>query len=304
MVIKLNKKITALALAVIVIVMGITVFLLRSKDSAVFTYTGQKSIDDYIGDDEICVPILMYHEVKPAKSGKDAITPAELESDLKYLKAKNYTAINMTDLISYVTAGTPLPEKPIIISFDDGYYNNYVYTFPLIQKYNTKIVLSIIGKSTDDFTCDPAKNLDYTHLSWAQINEMIDSGLVEIQNHSYNMHQCTKARYGCARNRGESALHYEEALSTDLMKLQNEILLFTGTVPNTFTYPYGKVSEDSVPIIKKLGFKASLSCDYGVNIVTRDTSCLYGLKRICRVHGVSAQKSILGGMQTLKYAKK
>jgi peptidoglycan/xylan/chitin deacetylase (PgdA/CDA1 family) len=244
----------------------------------------------------------MYHEVKPAKSGKDAITPYEFESDLKYLKENGYTAIDMSELIAYVNDGKELPEKPVIISFDDGYYNNYVYVFPIIKKYNTKIVLSIIGKSTDDFTCDPAKNLDYTHLSWTQINEMLDSGLVEIQNHTYNMHHNTSARFGCAKNYGESSKHYEEALSNDLQKLQDEIRLFTGEVPNTFTYPYGKISDESLPIIEKLGFKASLSCTYGINVIQRKNFSLYGLKRICRVHGTGAKKSIDGAMKTLKYA--
>ena len=58
----------------------------------------------------------------------------------------------MADLIAYVRDGTPLPEKPIILSFDDGYYNNYVYVLPLLQQYSARIVLSLLGRNTDDFT--------------------------------------------------------------------------------------------------------------------------------------------------------
>lgn len=253
--------------------------------------------------DGTIVPIFMYHEVKPSKTRKDVITPYELESDLKYLKSDGYTAITMTDLINYVDGKGNLPSKPIILTFDDGYYNNYVYAYPLLKKYNVKIVLSIIGKNTDDFTEYPSKNIDYSHVTWAQINEMLKSGLVELQNHTYNLHSISKTRFGCRINKGESLTHYGNVLTDDIEKLQKEILSHTGKVPNTFTYPYGKVSKESYPIIKKLGFRASLTCDYGVNIITKDKNVLYGLKRVCRVHGVPIKSGLKEVMKTLKYRK-
>lgn len=296
---KRKRLITALLLSAAVVAAACSPFIVSKDDGfAPEINAVNKTIID---DGSVCVPILMYHEVKPLKSGKDAITPAEFESDLKYLKNSEYTPITMTELINFVYSKKTLPEKPIIISFDDGYYNNYVYAFPLIKKYNMKIVLSVIGKSVDDYTCDPGKNIDFAHATWAQLNEMLDSGLVEIQNHTYNMHTNTKARFGCAKTKGESKNHYEQALRADLQKMQDEAKLFTGRVPNTFTYPYGEISEESLPIIKSLGFKASLSCDYGVNLINHDPESLYGLNRICRVHGTGAKKSIEGGMKTLKY---
>lgn len=249
----------------------------------------------------ILVPIIMYHEVKPYKTRKDVITPYEIESDLKYLKANNYTAITMTDLIDYVNSKKELPEKSIILSFDDGYLNNYVYVLPLLEKYDMKIVLSIIGKNTDDFTRIPDNNLDYSHVTWSQINEMLKTGRVEIQNHTYNLHTITQKRYGCQKNRGEPLESYEKVLTDDIGKLQEEITDRTGTMPNTFTYPYGQVSKESYPIIKKLGFKASLTCDYGVNVLTKNPEMLYGLKRVCRAHGVPLQKTLRDVIKTLKY---
>lgn len=250
--------------------------------------------------DGIVVPIFMYHEVKPFKTRKDVITPAELESDLKYLKANHYVTITMTDLVYYVNGKESLPEKPIVLSFDDGYYNNYVYAYPLLKEYNMKIVLSIIGKNTDDFSRVSDINLNYSHVTWDQINEMMKSGLVEIQNHTYNMHTITRRRFGCAINKGESLAHYEQVLIEDIGKLQREISSKTGTTPNTFTYPYGKASKESYPIIKQLGFQASLTCDYGVNVITKNSDVLYGLKRVCRVHGVSIQTALVKAMKTLK----
>lgn len=255
------------------------------------------------GKPYIIVPIIMYHEVKTIKTGKDVITPYEFESDLKYLKENNYNSITMTDLIDYVYKKKPLPQNPIILSFDDGYLNNYVYAFPMIKKYNMKIVLSIIGKNTDDFTQVKDDNIDYSHLTWNEINEMIKSSLVEVQNHSYNLHSITKSRYGCAKRWGETQEQYKEVLATDITRLQSEMTLFTGKTPNTFTYPYGQVSSASLPIIKELGFKACLTCKYGVNIITDNRETLYSLRRICRSHNYSIKRAIEDGMKTLKYRK-
>ena len=242
------------------------------------------------GEEGIRVPIIMYHQVKPCRSGKDSITPYEFEGDLKYLIENDFSAVGMNDLIEYVYTGKELPEKPVILSFDDGYYNNYVYVYPLLQKYNVKIVMSIIGISTDNFSAIPDNNVEYAHVTWDQINEMTASGLVEIQNHSYNLHKITRKRYGCKISDGEAFEHYERVLTDDIGGLQSKILEKTGSSPNTFVYPYGKYSDESDKIIKKLGFKATLTCDYGVNVVEKDTDSLFGLKRICRSHGVPLKK--------------
>lgn len=267
------------------------------------TVTVKGSSPSTIENESIAVPIIMYHGVKLSNPGRDVITPAEFENDLKYLKSCNYTTITMTDLINYVDGKIELPEKPIILSFDDGYYNDYVYAYPLLKKYHMKIVLSIIGKSTDDFSRVIDVNLNYSHVTWGQINEMMQSGLVEIQNHTYNMHSITRSRVGCQRNKGETLSHYETALTEDINKLQKEIELKTGSLPNTFTYPYGKACEESYPIIKKLGFRASLTCDWGVNVITKNPENLYDLKRIGRQHGTSLQAALQKAMKNLKFSK-
>lgn len=298
MVIKLNYKIMAAVLAAVLLITVTPACVVSVRQTVSNGVQGGLN-----SGTSAIVPILMYHEVKLTKAGKDVITPYEFESDLKYLKSNGYKTVTMSDLISYVYVGRPLPEKPVVLSFDDGYLNNYVYVFPLLKKYHMKIVLSIIGKNTDDFTYIPDNNIDYSHVTWKQINDMINSGLVEIQNHTYNMHTITKSRFGCAKKSGESQSHYAQVLEDDIGKLQNEIRLFTGYTPSTFTYPYGKVSRDSVPVIKNMGFKASLSCDYGINVISKDPSVLFGLKRICRSHGVTAKKSINDAIKTLKYRK-
>jgi peptidoglycan/xylan/chitin deacetylase (PgdA/CDA1 family) len=251
----------------------------------------------------ICVPIIMYHQVKTNKFGKDVISPYEFESDLKYLSENNYSTITMGQLIDYVYESKELPPNPIILTFDDGYLNTYKYVYPLLKQYNMKIVLSIIGGDTDNFSRAFDDNIDYAHMTWNQLNEMGQSGFVEIQNHSYNLHTC-KGRIGCKQKANESLVDYEKLMTDDIYALQEKIKLETGNTPSTFTYPYGEVSENTDLVIKKLGFKATLSCKYGVNLITKDPEKLFRLKRICRSHNQGVKKLIKEGLETLKYIDK
>ena len=247
----------------------------------------------------VCVPILMYHEIKTYKTGKDVILPWEFENDLKYLAENGYTAVTMEDLLAYTQDEADLPEKPIVLTFDDGYLSTYVYAFPLLKKYHSKIVFSIIGKNTDDFSSIPDDDLDYSHVTWDQLNEMLDSGCVEVQNHSYNLHKYGK-RIGCVQLPGESYADYEKLLAGDVGKLQTEIALRTGRLPTTFAYPFGSYSQTTDQILTELGFRATLTCDYGVNLITRDPDCLFRLKRICRSHNHAAGGLLTEAYKTIK----
>ena len=292
MVIKVRYQIVALSLLSILF-LAVTFTLVRNNPPEIDAISLNK--------ETICVPIIMYHEVKPFKLGKDVISPYEFESDLKYLTKKNYTAITMTQLIDYVYSSKSLPPNPIILSFDDGYLNNYVYVLPLLKKYKMQIVFSIIGKNTDDFTRIPDNSIDYSHVTWDQLNEMIGSGYVEVQNHTYNLHNAKKGRIGCTQMSGESLSHYEKIMMDDVGNFQEKIMSMTGKTPNTFAYPYGRSSKNTDTILKQLGFKATLSCDYGVNLITQDKNGLFGLKRICRSHGQNIEKVLTEAMKTLKY---
>ena len=233
--------------------------------------------------EEVKVPILMYHLVlEGSKGNKYIVSPADFESDLKYLRDNGYTTVVMQDLINYVYEGAELPEKPIVLTFDDGYYNNYVYAYPLLKKYDSKAVISIVGAYTDLYSETPDTHVNYAHLTWDNVKEMADSGYVEIQNHTYNLHSLDKGRSGSKRNSNESEQEYEKMLRSDGGDLQEKCLEQLGKAPDTVTDPFGLVSKESLDIIKSLGFKASLSCEEGLNSLGHSPEQLYKLKRYIR----------------------
>lgn len=232
---------------------------------------------------KIKLPIISYHSV--LKSHKDAytISPSQLAEDFKYIKEKGYTTIVVEDLINYIYYDIPLPQKPIMITFDDGYYNNYFYAVPLLEKYDMKAVISIIGKYTEDYSKKDETNINYSYLKWRDINELISEGIIEFQNHSYNLHSASEIRKGITIKQGETYELYKKVLEEDIMKLQDKFQENCGYIPTTFTYPFGLISKESVQIIKEFGFKASFSCANKLNYISKDPECLFLLNRFNRL---------------------
>lgn len=215
------------------------------------------------------VVILMYHSLlkDPARHGKYVVSPDLFESDLKYLKEHGYSFVGIQELIDFVYSGAPLPKKSIVTTFDDGYYNNYLYAYPLLEKYDAKMVISVIGKYTDLYDGEKP-NAYYSHVTWDMINEMLASGRVEIGNHTYSMHTNGERR-GSKKIKGETDEHYSKILTEDIGKLQAEMFEHTGTYPSVYTYPFGAISNASFGIIADMGFLASLSCAEKPSTVTR-----------------------------------
>ena len=242
----------------------------------------ENSEEQAIAKKGVPLVILMYHEISNRKS-TDYILPISIfEDDLKFLADNGYTSIFMADLICHIENSTPLPAKPVMITFDDGGRTDYTNAFPLLKKYNTKAVISVVGRYTDRAYDENGQiNGVYTNsLTYEHMKEMLDSGLVEIQNHTYNLHSLT-CRKGLKNIKNEDLGEYEKLLTEDLAKLDNQLYKHLGIKPTTIAFPYGAYSKQTIEIIKRLGYKASLTCNEGVNYINKDTN-LYLLKRYNR----------------------
>lgn len=249
------------------------------------------SCDEEAPQQGVRLPILMYHSIlkNPFSAGKYVVSPDTFEADMKYLKDNGYTCVLSDDVIGYVKNGQELPEKSVMVTLDDGYLNNLTYVVPILEKYDMKAVISIVGEYTERFSAQADHNPNYSHFSWTDIDECIKSGRVEIGNHTYNMHKQDKRR-GSMKKRSESREQYEKAFSEDVMKTQQLLKQHCGIEPKIFTYPYGAVSNDSLDLVKKLGFEMSLGCCEKVNVITRNEEDLYQLCRFNRPSGISTEK--------------
>lgn len=239
----------------------------------------------------VAVPIIMYHSLLPGGDSTYVIDPALFEQDLQYLCENGYATVTVADLIAYVDEGTPLPDKPVMLTFDDGYYNNYLYAQPLLKQYGMRAVISPIG-SVSEFYSDHPEEQDkprYSHVTWEQLTEMVGSGVWEIQHHSYDLHHIDQTWKGVVQKKGEDSQTYRQALTDDLNKASQLLKDQVGVTPAAFVYPFGAYAAGTDPVLRELGFRATLSCEERVSRVTRDPDSLWRLGRYLRPNGVDSQ---------------
>ncbi len=243
------------------------------------------------GASGVSVPILMYHSVgyNNKVQSQYILSPEVFEQDMKWLSDHGYTAVFVSDLVHYVLHKTALPDKPVVITLDDGFLNNRTYVLPILKKYGMRAVISVVGAFCEDSTLHPDPNPSYAYLTWQDISDLADTGLIEIGNHTYDMHSVGE-RKGCMKLAGESVAAYSATLSNDLSKLQAALTEKSGVTPTVFAYPYGAVSEEAIFVLQSLGFSAALTCTEKVNLISPTSpDVLYHLGRFNRPSGETTE---------------
>ncbi len=197
------------------------------------------------------LPVLMYHHI--VEDGQDCndmtVTESRMEKDLTWLEKHGYTTILPADLLS----GEPLPEKPILLTFDDGYRSNYELLYPLLQQHQAKAAIALIVGMQDNKWADQ-------FLRWEDCREMADSGLVEFGSHTYMLHNMDGREgtftpggvNGIQRSPGESDAAFADRVLADIQKSHDRIEEELGREVNFFAYPYGLVEPDAEPLIEEL----------------------------------------------------
>jgi len=245
--------------------------------------------------DAVEVPIIMYHSLAGAGQSDTSISGEQFEADLQYLREHGYTAVTLSQLVDFVHHGIPLPERSVVLSFDDGYWNNYSIGLPLVRAYDMPFVLSVIGRDTEVWSENPAESLRHGHVTWGQIQEMADSGLVEIANHTWDLHRNANGRKGAQIRPGEDFAAYAQVLREDVGRLQAVLAKRAGITPTSFVYPFGATCPEGTEVLREMGFLATLSCYDGVNTLTRgELDCLYDLRRYNRSPGRSVEEILAG----------
>ena len=235
------------------------------------------------------LPIVMYHAVNKKNSGMYSLLPSQLEKDLIYIKENGFTTILVKDLLDFQERGRPLPAKPIMLTFDDAALSLYLFGWPLLKQYNMKFIIAPVGYFTDE-NYDESGNIISnmrSHMNWEQLKECYDSGLAEIQNHSYDMHR-QKGRKGMRRNKGESYESYRELIAADAGRMKGRIRERTGFQCTAVAYPFGAFTNCLPEILKEEGYKAAFICYEKINYINR-TSDLFNLCRYNRSGGASTQ---------------
>ena len=249
--------------------------------------------NDYVVVESVKLPIVMYHDVMKASKGRYIVSPAQLESDVSALLDAGYTFVSPREVILYAEGKAALPEKPVMLTFDDGHYNNAYYGLPVFEKYDAKATFCVVGEYADRYSesvKSERDNPNYSCLTWDEISELAKGRLVNFASHSYDMH-ALKGRHGIMPKSGESDEAYVAALKTDTEKLQTRMEMFAGGRSEVYAYPFGLYTPLSRQTLEDLGYKMFLTCNEHVSTVRYgDTDSIKELGRFNREGAYSTDK--------------
>ncbi len=206
------------------------------------------------------VPILMYHYLSVPPPDADiyrldlSVTPDAFNAQMDYLATQGYHPIRLADLTDYLLNGTPLPSKPIVLTFDDGYADNYANAFPILKKHKFPATFFVITQFTDDNK--PG------YMTWDQLEEMAIEGM-EIGSHTLNHIDL----------RGKSRSVQASEIAGSKAMIESRI----GTPVKSFCYPAGSYDALTISILRSTGY---LGATTEIQGTLQSTSDIYELRRI------------------------
>jgi peptidoglycan/xylan/chitin deacetylase (PgdA/CDA1 family) len=206
----------------------------------------------------------MYHRIEEPPPGADvyrqdlSVTPANFRAQLRYLQQEGYEAITLNDLALHLTVGEPLPRKPVIFTFDDGYADAYTHAFPLLQRFGFVGTFFLVTAPID------AQNPDF--LSWDEVEKMHAAGM-RFEPHSYD--------HPDMRNRGFDFVVFQVLAPKEAIEAR------TGETCRFFAYPSGRYDQFVIDVLRSAHYWGAVLTAQGATHMGDD---MFTLKRI-RVHG-------------------
>lgn len=230
--------------------------------------------------------VLCYHEVRDDVRALDdpyAVNAAELASQFAWLRAHGYRPVGLDDVLAARRGERALPDKAVLLTFDDGYRSFYTRVYPLLRLYGYPALLALVGRWMET----PAgERVAYGEtglprsdfLAWDEVREMVRSGLVEVASHSYDLHRgirgnpqgnlqpaAVTAAFDPASGRYEEASAQRARVRADLERAAALIERETGRRPRAMVWPFGAHSGATVALARELGMDIGLTLEDGWN---------------------------------------
>lgn len=187
------------------------------------------------------VPVLMYHHVQPYNLAKErgqtslTVDSVVFDQQMAYLVSEGYTSISAEELANALKTRSALPAKPIVITMDDGYKDNFEYAYPVIQKYG--LVANIM------IPTGLMENPGW--LTWSDLKTMVDSGRFFAYDHTWSH----VALAGVS----------DEKIQTEVVTAKKQLEEHLGKTINVFAYPYGSENSKVADILRQNGFSVAFS---------------------------------------------
>ena len=222
------------------------------------------------------VPVLMWHNLAEESSGDMTISVDTFRAQIEALHEAGFKTVSLQQLYDYVHFGTELPGKPIVLTFDDGYFSNYEYAFPILQEYDMQATIFAIGVSVGKDTYKDTDHAMTPHFGADEAREMVDSGLISVQSHTFDMHQWPPFEDGNAQVRetllpfdGEADADYEAAVEADFAESRELLESITGQPVNALAFPEGAYVTLTQDALRSAGAELTFTTVRAVNTVVK-----------------------------------
>jgi len=218
----------------------------------------------------------MYHYVSELPPNPDryrrdlTVSPENFQAQLQYLADAGYHTITLSDMYLHFTRGYPLPEKPIVLTFDDGYKDAYEVVFPRLLDHGFTATFFVLA------TPPHLELPDY--MTWAEMKEMSDAGM-EIQAHGRDHVDLRGCSY--------------DYLVYQILGIQEAIHFHTGRLPRFFCYPSGQYDANVIAVLESAGYWGAVTTQWGVNH-TPDN--LFEMERV-RIRGADTLTSFIDKLE-------
>jgi len=210
------------------------------------------------------IPILAYHKIDALKElGITCILPGTFEKQMRFLAQNGYKSISPEHLVASITGEAKLPEKPVLLTFDDGYENFYTHAYPILKKYGYTALIFMLAGYIDNWNLWEVKlsKERFMHLSSTQIQELSEEGFW-FGSHGVNHLFLT---------------YQTDALAKKEIQLSKSILEeILGKPTQFFSYPYGNYDARIAHFVREAGYQAAF-CLHTAKAITSDN--LYSLPR-------------------------
>ncbi len=214
------------------------------------------------------VPVLMYHHVSP-NNDMITTTPENFESQVRWLSEAGFHTLTAQEFAEFL-AGKPVPPRSVLLTFDDGYLDNWVYAHPILERYRKHAVLFLITGLIGQGAARPvwgqgaelpptpshrdceaaieAGQADEVMLRWSEVHIMREAGTFEFHSHTHT-HTRWDHRFG------EDPLQKSEHLREDLLHSRAALVSELGDVSDHLCWPQGYFDDDYVAVARELGFR-------------------------------------------------
>ncbi|MBR3703924.1 MAG: polysaccharide deacetylase family protein [Oscillospiraceae bacterium] len=232
------------------------------------------------------LPVLMYHHFDENVTADTVVSPARFREQMTALKDAGYITVTLSQIIDFVDHGVPLPEKAVLITMDDGYTSNLTIAAPILEELGMCATVFVIGiYEGEEISPNSGNQLYPARLSCEDAAQWVKRGVLDIQSHTYNMHQRYadgfSGRDGILPMESEEDAGYRAALLEDARMFADRRARYEiKTELLALAYPYGFFDSAADEVLHETGFRVTFTVMEHSNLLrVGDESCLWNMGR-------------------------